>query len=91
MGGRGQTCLHSHRDLVSREMFDILVHPALLMLAQDLLCTTEVSVHGVFNARPKLPDQIWTQTPWHQDAQYYRDAEHVHDLDLDAPSGGDGA
>ena len=66
------------RDLVSREMFDILVHPALLMLAQDLLCTTEVSVHGVFNARPKLPDQIWTQTPWHQDAQYYRDAEHVH-------------
>ena len=66
------------RDLVSREMFDILVHPTLLELAQDLLDATEVSVHGIFNARPKLPDQLWTQTPWHQDAQYYRDAEQVH-------------
>ncbi len=66
------------RDLVSREMFEILVHPTLLALAQDLLGTTEVSVHGIFNARPKLPDQLWTQTPWHQDAQYYRDAEQVH-------------
>ncbi len=64
------------RDLVSREMFDILVHPSLL--ARDLLDTPEISVHGIFNARPKLPDQIWTQTPWHQDAQYYRDAEQVH-------------
>ena len=59
-------------------MFDILVHPSLLALAQDLLATTEISVHGIFNARPKLPDQIWTQTPWHQDPQYYRDAEQVH-------------
>ena len=66
------------RDLVSREMFDILVHPSLLALAQDLLGTPEIAVHGIFNARPKLPDQIWTQTPWHQDAQYYRDAEQVH-------------
>lgn len=66
------------RDLVSREMFQILVHPTLLDLAQDLFGTPEISVHGIFNARPKLPDQIWTQTPWHQDAQYYRDAERIH-------------
>ena len=76
--GRPQYIRSPRRDLVSREMYDILVHPALLALAQDLLGTTEVSVHGIFNARPKLPDQIWTQTPWHQDAQYYRDAEQVH-------------
>lgn len=59
-------------------MFDILIHPVLLALAQDLLSSSEISVHGIFNARPKLPDQIWTQTPWHQDDQYYRDAEQVH-------------
>jgi phytanoyl-CoA hydroxylase len=29
--------------------------------------------YGIFNARPKLPDQKWTDTPWHQDAQYYQD------------------
>ena len=76
--GRPQYIRSPRRDLVSREMFAILLHPALLALAQDLLGTSEISVHGVFNARPKLPDQIWTQTPWHQDAQYYRDAEQVH-------------
>lgn len=76
--GRPQYIRSPRRDLVSRQMYDILVHPALLALAQDLLGTTEISVHGIFNARPKLPDQIWTQTPWHQDAQYYRDAEQVH-------------
>ncbi len=76
--GRPEYIRSPRRDLVSREMFKILVHPALLALAQDLLDTPEISVHGIFNARPKLPDQIWTQTPWHQDAQYYRDAEQVH-------------
>ena len=76
--GRPEYVRSPRRDLVSREMFEILIHPALLALAQDLLATPEISVHGIFNARPKLPDQIWTQTPWHQDAQYYRDAEQVH-------------
>ena len=33
-------------------------------------------------ARPKLPDQIWTRTPWHQDAQYYRDAADGHVISL---------
>ena len=33
--------------------------------------------HPVFNSRPKLPAQIWTDTPWHQDAQYYSDAKDV--------------
>ncbi len=76
--GRPEYIRSPRRDLVSRQMYDILVHPALLALAQELLGTTEISVHGIFNARPKLPDQLWTQTPWHQDAQYYRDAEQVH-------------
>ena len=76
--GRPNYIRSPRRDLVSREMFDILVHPALMALAQSLLDTPEISVHGIFNARPKLPDQIWTLTPWHQDAQYYRDAEQVH-------------
>ena len=31
--------------------------------AEDLLGTAEVSVHGIFNARPKLPDQVWTPHP----------------------------
>lgn len=66
------------RDLVGPEMFEFLHHPAILDVAQDLLGTSEISAHGVFNARPKLPDQTWTNTPWHQDAQYFPDSEHGH-------------
>ena len=66
------------RDLVGPEMYRLLLEPSLLDMAEDLLGTDELSVHGIFNARPKLPDQRWTDTPWHQDAQYYRDAEAVH-------------
>ena len=70
------------RDLVCPEMYQILVHPTLLDIAQALLGTAEISVHGIFNARPKLPDQKWTDTPWHQDAQYYRDAEETHVISM---------
>jgi phytanoyl-CoA hydroxylase len=73
------------RDLVSREMFDFLAHPTLVDIAEDLLGTPEVSVHGVFNARPKLPDQRWTDTPWHQDAQYYKEARNLHVVSMWMP------
>jgi ectoine hydroxylase-related dioxygenase (phytanoyl-CoA dioxygenase family) len=66
-------------------MYRILVHPVLLDLAEDLLQTPEISIHGIFNARPKLPDQTWTDTPWHQDAQYYTDAEHTHVVSMWVP------
>ena len=80
--GRPKYVRSPRRDLVSPEMYRILVHPALLDVAADLLGTAEVSVHGIFNARPKLPDQVWTRTPWHQDAQYYRDAADSHVVSL---------
>lgn len=73
------------RDIVSPDMYAFLCHPKLLDLAADLLGTNELSVHGIFNSRPKLPDQHWTNTPWHQDAQYYRDAENVHVLSIWIP------
>lgn len=73
------------RDLVSRETYDFLCHPAFVGIAEALLGTPEVSVHGVFNARPKLPDQSWTTTPWHQDAQYYRDATESHVVSMWMP------
>lgn len=80
--GRPQYSRSPRRELVGPEMYQILVHAVLLDIAEDLLGTEELFVHGVFNARPKLPDQAWTDTPWHQDAQYYRDAEHNHVVSL---------
>lgn len=76
--GRPRYQRSPRRDLVSLEMFQFLTHPDLLNLAEDLLGTGEILSHGIFNGRPKAPDQKWTDTPWHQDAQYFRDAENVH-------------
>lgn len=76
--GRPRYSRSPRRDLVGVEMFQFLTHPDLLDLAEDLLGTGEILSHGIFNGRPKAPDQKWTDTPWHQDAQYFRDAEYVH-------------
>lgn len=85
LAGRPKYGRSPRRDLVSPYTYEFLKHPVFLDLAADLLGTDEVSVHGIFNARPKLPDQKWTDTPWHQDAQYYRDAEHRHVVSMWMP------
>ncbi|MEO0586866.1 MAG: phytanoyl-CoA dioxygenase family protein, partial [Planctomycetota bacterium] len=52
--------------------FDVLRHPALLDAAAALLETDELVAHGVWNMRPKCPGANFTNTPLHQDAQYFR-------------------
>jgi len=59
-----------------REMFDILQHPALLDAAAALLDTDELISHGIWNSRPKCPDARFTDTPMHQDAQYFPAEAH---------------
>ena len=69
-------------------MFDILVHPALIS-PWPRTCSTHRKSPSTASSTPapSYPDQIWTLTPWHQDAQYYRDAEAgPRNLDLDAPA-----
>jgi len=83
--GRPRYSRSPRRDIVCREIFDFLAHPQLLDIAEDLLGTAEISVNGIFNARPKLPDQLWTDTPWHQDAQYYREAAETHIISMWMP------
>ena len=60
-----------NRFLVNQEMFDFFHHPQLLAIAECVVGTGDLSVHGIFNARPQLPGATWTDTPWHQDSQYW--------------------
>lgn len=83
--GRPRYNRSPRHDIVSRDIFAFIAHPQLLDIAQDLLGTAEISVNGVFNSRPKLPDQLWTDTPWHQDAQYYREAAETHIVSMWMP------
>lgn len=57
--------------LVTKEMFSFLHAPQLLQIAEHIIGTSELSVHGIFNARPQLPGASWTETPFHQDSQYW--------------------
>ena len=73
------------RQIVSPELFQFMSEPNVIDIAEDLLGTPEVFMHGVFNLRPKLPDQRWTRTPWHQDSQYYPSIAQVHTLSIWMP------
>ena len=73
------------RQIVSPELFQFMSEPKVIDIAEDLLGTPEVFMHGVFNLRPKLPDQRWTRTPWHQDSQYYPSIAQVHTLSIWMP------
>ena len=57
--------------LEPEKMFEILRAPALLDIAEQILGTENIVSHGIFNLRPKAPSQRYTDTPWHQDAQYF--------------------
>lgn len=76
--GRPKYPRSPRKDIVEPDMHAVLSDPALVDIAEDLLGTPEVTAHGVFNARPKLPKQNWTNTPWHQDAQYQGISPYVH-------------
>ena len=68
-----------NRYLIGEAMWRFSRSPALLGIAEEILGTAEISMHGIFNARPQLPDSGDTRTPFHQDSQYwsldYGDAE----------------
>ena len=73
------------RQIVCPELFQFMTEPNVIDIAEDLLGTPEVFMHGVFNLRPKLPDQRWTRTPWHQDSQYFPSVAQVHTLSIWMP------
>ena len=73
------------RQIVCAELFQFMSGPNIIDIAEDLLGTPEVFMHGVFNLRPKLPDQRWTRTPWHQDSQYYPSNTRVHTISIWMP------
>ncbi len=73
------------RQTVCEELFQFMSEPNIIDIAEDLLGSPEVFMHGVFNLRPKLPDQRWTRTPWHQDSQYYPSIAQVHTLSIWMP------
>lgn len=83
--GKPQYQRSPRRALLGHDIYDLLQNTTIVDLAADLLETEDIATHGVYNARPKLPDQLWTDTPWHQDAQYYPDAEHAHVLSIWMP------
>ena len=60
-----------NRHLISEPMYDFIRSRLFLDLAEQILGTTELSAHGIFNARPQLPGGQDTRTPFHQDSQYW--------------------
>ncbi|MEM6552486.1 MAG: phytanoyl-CoA dioxygenase family protein [Planctomycetota bacterium] len=62
---------HELVKLDPQSTFKMLSHPAVLDAASALLETDHLVSHGVWNMRPKCPGANFTNTPLHQDAQYF--------------------
>ncbi len=58
--------------LFNENMFELMRAPCILDIAEQLLGTSEISVHGVFNARPLLSEAPDYRVRWHQDSQYWK-------------------
>jgi ectoine hydroxylase-related dioxygenase (phytanoyl-CoA dioxygenase family) len=68
--------------LINGAMYDFIRSKVLLDLAEQVIGTTELSMHGIFNARPQLPHHPDTMTPWHQDSQYW-DLDYGNERDVE--------
>ena len=61
-----------YKYLIVPPMYHLMRNKALCELAAQIIGTRNLSIHGVFNARPQLPSKDPTHlTPFHQDAQYW--------------------
>ncbi|HLY67505.1 MAG TPA: phytanoyl-CoA dioxygenase family protein [Chloroflexota bacterium] len=60
-----------NRFLINAEMYRFMTSQVFLDIAEQLIGTPELSIHGIFNGRPQLVNHPDTQTPWHQDSQYW--------------------
>jgi len=47
----------------------VLRFPLFIQVAQEIFESKNIMASGVFHCRPDLPEQAFTDTPWHQDAQ----------------------
>lgn len=60
------------KNLMVPEMFALMRSPALCNVAAHIIGTSELSIHGIFNARAQLPSSDPLHlSPFHQDAQYW--------------------
>ncbi|WP_448249261.1 phytanoyl-CoA dioxygenase family protein [Thalassotalea agariperforans] len=57
--------------LINDAMFELMNNEVFVQLAQKLLSQKKLSMHGIFNARCQLPNDKRTETPIHQDSQYW--------------------
>jgi phytanoyl-CoA hydroxylase len=57
------------QEIVSPELYAVLRFPLFIQVAQAIFDSPNITANGIFHCRPDLPDQAFTDTPWHQDAQ----------------------
>ena len=71
-----------NRFLINPAMYGFVRSPAFLQIAEQLIGTPDLRMHGIFNARPQLPRHEATLTPWHQDSQYW-DLDYGQETDVE--------
>ncbi len=69
--GKPQFRRQPNKWLICPAMYKFLHDKFFINIASQILDTDELSVMGIFNARPMLPESNFSRQPWHQDSQYW--------------------
>ena len=59
------------KNLINEAMYKYFKNPYFLRIAEHLIGTTELSMHGVYNGRAQPPHSPWATPGWHQDSQFW--------------------
>ena len=66
-----------HGCMFSKELYDMWTHPAILDVVGSVI-GNEIQCNGDYWVRPKLPGEIRTALPWHQDSAYMPGSGEQH-------------
>jgi hypothetical protein len=72
--GRPHHRRNPNHHLINETMYDLMRLPSFIEIASRVFETPELCIHGIFNARPQVPDNPedgLLTTKWHQDGQFW--------------------
>ncbi len=81
MAGRPVFRRRPFQHLINEQAYSFLCQPVFVSLAEQIIGTPEISMHGVYNGRTQPPGCDWATPPFHQDSHFWNSDVGIDDSD----------
>lgn len=81
MAGRPMFRRRPFQHLINEQAYHFLRQPVFLSIAEQIIGTPEISMHGVYNGRTQPPGCEWATPPFHQDSHFWNNDVGIDDSD----------